>query len=100
MHWLKRARRSSPGWFDDDLDLPGTARTGPIIGKRFYAITVTRTLFDRWAVVREWRRIGQPGTVREHGLQPKARLVRRANNGASERRNATTAPLMDNTGCG
>lgn len=28
---------------------------------RFYTITVTRTLFDRWAVIREWGRIGQPG---------------------------------------
>ena len=33
--------------------------------QRFYAITVTRTLFNEWAVVREWGRIGQPGTVRE-----------------------------------
>ena len=33
--------------------------------QRFYTITVTRTLFDGWAVVREWGRIGQPGTVRE-----------------------------------
>ena len=33
--------------------------------KRFYAITVTRTLFDGWVVIREWGRIGQPGTVRE-----------------------------------
>jgi predicted DNA-binding WGR domain protein len=33
--------------------------------QRFYAITVTRTLFDRWAVIREWGRIGQPGTGRE-----------------------------------
>ena len=33
--------------------------------QRFYAITVTRTLFDSWALVREWGRIGQPGTVRE-----------------------------------
>ena len=33
--------------------------------QRFYAITVTRTLFDGWATVREWGRIGQPGTVRE-----------------------------------
>ena len=36
---------------------------------RFYIITVTRTLFDRWAVVREWGRIGQPGTVREMGFE-------------------------------
>jgi hypothetical protein len=33
--------------------------------QRFYAITVIRTLFDGWAVVREWGRIGQPGKVRE-----------------------------------
>ena len=33
--------------------------------QRFYAITVTRTLFGAWALVREWGRIGQPGTVRE-----------------------------------
>ena len=26
---------------------------------------MTRTLFDVWALVREWGRIGQPGTVRE-----------------------------------
>ena len=32
---------------------------------RFYAITVTRTLFDGWMGVREWGRIEQPGTVRE-----------------------------------
>ena len=33
--------------------------------QRFYAITVTPTLFGAWAMVREWGRIGQPGTVRE-----------------------------------
>ena len=32
---------------------------------RFYAITVTRTLFDGWALIREWGRIGHPGIVRE-----------------------------------
>ena len=32
--------------------------------QRFYAITVTRTRFGSWAMVREWGRIGQPGTVR------------------------------------
>ena len=36
--------------------------------QRFYAITVTRTLFGAWALVREWGRIGQPGPVREMGL--------------------------------
>ena len=33
--------------------------------QRFYAILVTPTLFSAWAMVREWGRIGQPGTVRE-----------------------------------
>jgi predicted DNA-binding WGR domain protein len=33
--------------------------------QRFHALTVTRTLFDGWALVREWGRIGPPGTVRE-----------------------------------
>ena len=36
--------------------------------QRFYAITVTRTPFDGWALVRERGRIGQPGTVRETGF--------------------------------
>lgn len=31
---------------------------------RFYAIRVVPTLFGQWAVVREWGRIGSPGTVR------------------------------------
>ncbi len=30
---------------------------------RFYAIAVTRTRFDGWALVREWGRIGQPGSA-------------------------------------
>jgi len=33
--------------------------------RRFQAITVTRTLFDGMALVREWGRIGRAGTVRE-----------------------------------
>ena len=32
---------------------------------RFYTATVAPTLFGPWALVREWGRIGQPGTVRE-----------------------------------
>ena len=33
--------------------------------QRFYAIIITPTLFGSWVMVREWGRIGQPGTVRE-----------------------------------
>ena len=42
---------------------------------RFYAITVTRTLFDSWALVREWGRIGQPGTVRESWFETEAAAI-------------------------
>jgi predicted DNA-binding WGR domain protein len=33
--------------------------------QRFYTIRVVKTRFGSWAMVREWGRIGQPGTVRE-----------------------------------
>jgi predicted DNA-binding WGR domain protein len=36
--------------------------------QRFYAITVTRTLFGSWGMVREWGRIRHPGTVRKTGF--------------------------------
>ena len=42
---------------------------------RFYAIAVTQTLFDRWAVIREWGRIGQPGTVRESWFETEAAAI-------------------------
>ncbi len=32
--------------------------------KRFYAMTAIPTLFGEWAVMREWGRIGSPGTLR------------------------------------
>ena len=32
---------------------------------RFYAISLAPTLFGHCAVIREWGRIGSPGTVRE-----------------------------------
>lgn len=32
--------------------------------RRFYAMTAIPTLFGEWAVMREWGRIGSPGTVR------------------------------------
>jgi predicted DNA-binding WGR domain protein len=33
--------------------------------RRFQAIIITPTLFGSWALIREWGRIVQPGTVRE-----------------------------------
>jgi predicted DNA-binding WGR domain protein len=51
---------------------------------RFYAIKVVPTLFGSWALVREWGRIGSPGTLRtdwfeseEEAEQVRARLVRK-----------------------
>lgn len=32
--------------------------------RRFYAMTAIPTLFGEWALLREWGRIGSPGTVR------------------------------------
>ena len=32
---------------------------------RFYAITVAPNLFGQWAMIREWGRIGQVGTIRQ-----------------------------------
>ena len=43
---------------------------------RFYTITVTRTLFDGWAMVREWGRIGQPGTVRETEFETEGAAIK------------------------
>ena len=43
--------------------------------QRFQAITVSRTLFDGWAVVREWGRIGRPGMVRETGFDTEAAAI-------------------------
>ncbi|MBK8965042.1 MAG: WGR domain-containing protein [Candidatus Competibacteraceae bacterium] len=42
---------------------------------RFYTIAVTRTLFDGWAVVRAWGRIGQPGTVRETWFETESAAI-------------------------
>jgi predicted DNA-binding WGR domain protein len=37
--------------------------------QRFYTIRVVKTRFGAWAMVRDWGRIGQPGTVRETGFE-------------------------------
>ena len=44
---------------------------------RFYAISLAPTLFGSCAVIREWGRIGSPGTMREEWFQndQKARLA-------------------------
>jgi predicted DNA-binding WGR domain protein len=50
--------------------------------RRFYAIRIACGVFGEWAVVREWGRIGSPGTVRslwfdsESAAQADADLLR------------------------
>lgn len=39
---------------------------------RFYGILLAPTLLGTWAVIREWGRIGQPGTVRESWFETEA----------------------------
>ncbi len=43
--------------------------------QRFYNIAVTPTLFGGWALVREWGRIGQPGTVRETWFESESAAI-------------------------
>lgn len=42
---------------------------------RFYRIAVVPTLFGEWALLREWGRIGSPGTVRETWFQTEAEAI-------------------------
>lgn len=42
---------------------------------RFYNIVVTPTLLGGWALVREWGRIGQPGTVRENWFETESAAI-------------------------
>lgn len=44
---------------------------------RFYLIQVVPGLFGQWGVLREWGRIGQPGTVRKdwYGDEAQARTA-------------------------
>ena len=85
----------SAAWLDGRMEAPPGAvmpsiyleRREPARNiQRFYAIIITPTLFGAWAMVREWGRIGQPGTVRERSdLRRKVRPVRCSSCGASGR---------------
>ena len=39
---------------------------------RFYQLFVTPGLFDDWSLVREWGRVGSPGTVRKNWFDTEA----------------------------
>jgi predicted DNA-binding WGR domain protein len=39
---------------------------------RFYVVQLTPTLFGEWTLMREWGRIGSPGTVRATSFERQA----------------------------
>ncbi len=45
---------------------------------RFYKMIITRTLFGEWVLIREWGRIGSPGTVREDRYETEDLAIRSA----------------------
>lgn len=42
---------------------------------RFYQLYITPTLFDDWSLIREWGRIGSPGTVRKNWFDTEKQAV-------------------------
>lgn len=46
---------------------------------RFYAIYITKTVFGDWAIIREWGRIGSPGTIREDWFDNEHQAISKAN---------------------
>ena len=51
-------------------------RREPVCNRqRFYTLTVSRTLFGSWTLIREWGRIGHPGTVRESWFETEAAAI-------------------------
>ncbi|MGD0960435.1 MAG: WGR domain-containing protein [Methylomonas sp.] len=46
--------------------------------QRFYAIHITQTIFGEWALIKEWGRIGSPGTVREEWFDEESQAINKA----------------------
>lgn len=42
---------------------------------RFYQIFVAPGLFDEWSVIKEWGRVGSPGTVRKAWYDTQAEAI-------------------------
>ncbi len=45
---------------------------------RFYKLIIAETLFGQWALIREWGRIGSPGTVKEDRFETADLAIRSA----------------------
>lgn len=65
--------------------------------RRFYRVVVVPSLFGEWTVMREWGRIGQPGTVRARTFasEPKAHAVADMLLRAKQRRGYREGPWTD-----
>ena len=42
---------------------------------RFYQMHVTPGLFDEWSLIREWGRIGSPGTIRKDWFETEEEAI-------------------------
>lgn len=45
---------------------------------RFYSIHIAKTIFGDWALIKEWGRIGSPGTVREEWFDDENQAINQA----------------------
>jgi len=46
--------------------------------RRFYSIYIAKTIFGDWALIKEWGRIGSPGTVREEWFDDEKQAINKA----------------------
>ncbi|MEZ5738644.1 MAG: WGR domain-containing protein [Burkholderiaceae bacterium] len=60
--------------------------------RRFYTVTVCADLFGDWSVVREWGRMGRPGTLRTDRFPNHALAIERARSLVNNRIRSGFAP--------
>lgn len=53
--------------------------------RRFWLVRVTRTMFGEWTLIREWGRIGSPGTVQARTFESEQEAERAAQHGIKKR---------------
>ncbi|WP_313901405.1 WGR domain-containing protein [Methylomonas koyamae] len=46
---------------------------------RFYALTISPGIFSDWSLVREWGRVGSPGTVRSNWYESEEEAIKAQN---------------------
>lgn len=63
--------------------------------RRFYTVTVCADLFGNWTVIREWGRVGRPGTLRTDCFANHALAVERARSLVNRRIRSGFAPASE-----